>query len=107
MRKLPTVRTALKHVVETLIPNGQGYIVNIESQDFPTPKIQVVAQGMVDRSHDCGLTVHLPFDIDSGQNENFMRFMEVDLSVELQQKDVDGIPCYYANSARITSMPIE
>ncbi len=45
---------------------------------------------MIDESDSNGLSVHLPFDIDSGQHENHLRFLELELSAAVHRKDVDG-----------------
>lgn len=97
MIKFPRVRSALQYTVVELIPSEHGYIINIERSDTDGPRLQVVAQGMIDGSDSNGLSVHLPFDIDSGQHENHLRFLELDLSVVVHGQDVDGIPCFYAN----------
>ncbi len=67
------------------------------AQRLGYPRLQVVAQGMIDGSDSNVLSVHLPFDIDSGQHENHLRFLELELSVAVHRKDTDGIPCFYAN----------
>lgn len=97
MVRFPTVRSALNYIVTRVIPIEHGYIVNVKSNDSQVPRLQVVALGMIEGTRQNGLAVHLPFDIDSGQHENHLRFLELDLSVPVNQKDVDGIPCFYAN----------
>ena len=95
MIKFSSVRSALNYIVAELIPSEHGYIVNIEAADTDGPRLQVVAQGMIEESANNGLSVHLPFDIDSGQHENHLRFLELDLSVTVHRRDVEGIPCFY------------
>ncbi len=97
MIKFSSVRSALHYTACELIPSEHGYIINIEGSDTEYPRLQVVAQGMIDGSDSDGLSVHLPFDIDSGQHENHLRFLELELSAAVLRKDVDGIPCFYAN----------
>ncbi len=107
MIKFSTVRSALQYTVAELIPLEHGYIINVEAARSRVPKLQVVAQGMIEESCENGLSVHLPFDIDSGQHEHHLRFLELDLSVDVHRKDADGIPCFYANFGLTSTMPTE
>ena len=97
MIEFPTIRSGLAYVVDNLVSHGLGYIVNIERIDTRHQLIQVVAQGMIEFNNENGLSVHLPFDIDSGQHKYLLRFFELDLSVEVKQQDFGNIPCFYAN----------
>ncbi len=107
MIKFSSVRSALHYTVMELIPSEHGYIINIEGSDTEYPRLQVVAQGMIDGSDSNGLSVHLPFDIDSGQHENHLRFLELELAAAVHRKDVDGIHASMPTLEQTTNTPIE
>jgi len=58
--------------------------------------VQVVALGMVQKNETLGLTLHLPYDKESGQHEQLERFVDLELAVDFQRQDFNGIPCYLA-----------
>jgi len=74
MIEFPSIPSGLAYVVDNLVSKGRGYIVNIKRTGTRGPLLQVVAQGMIEINDENGMSLHLPFDIDSGPNGYLLRF---------------------------------
>jgi hypothetical protein len=58
--------------------------------------LQVIALGMIDGGGGLGLSVHLPFDPESGESDSLARFLESEPAAETHHYQFQGIPCFYA-----------
>lgn len=92
------IREALRHTVDTLIPAGHAYIINVRGPREIFRKrsncFQLVAETMVYRTREFGLTVHLPFDPSHGVSDTLLRFMEWPLRHFFDRYMWQGIPCF-------------
>ncbi len=92
------IREALRHTVDTLIPAGHAYIIDGRGPWEISRKrsncFQVVAETMVYRNREFGLTVHLPFDPSHGVSGSLLRFMEWPLRHFFDRYMWQGIPCF-------------
>lgn len=92
------IREALRHTVDTLIADGHAYIIDVRGPREIFRKrsncFQVVAETMVYRNREFGLTVHLPFDPSHGVSDTLLRFMEWPLRHVFDRYMWQGIPCF-------------
>jgi len=92
------IREALRHTVDTLIPGGHAYIIDVRGPREIFRKrsncFQVVAETMVYRNREFGLMVHLPFDPSNGVSGTLLRFMEWPLRHFFDRYMWQGIPCF-------------
>lgn len=93
-----TMEMAFRYVVKKLISINHAYIINIlgplEHAANQATTVQVVAQELIFEDGECGLTLHLPFDFESGTSQEFIRFLGTDFSTVCDKCDFDGIPCF-------------
>ncbi len=98
MRRFNNPPEALDYIVETLIPDQSGYIVNgvgpAEAGTDHAATVQVVDQNKVYGDGEYGLTIHLPFDPDSATHESFGLFQKFPRRGEFDDVASDGIPCF-------------
>jgi hypothetical protein len=95
-----TVRAAVDFAVENLIAKRHGYIINVLGSEQAAvgraATLQVVAQDMITGDGEAGLSVHLPFDPQSGQFNSLVRFLDAELATPISEYQFRGIPCLFA-----------
>ena len=99
-RSFDSIPAALYFTVNLLIAHGHSFIINVlgpkEAEAGDAATVQVVAQGLVFGDGESGLTLHLPFDILSGEFEHLVEFLDMDASILFAEYRFKGIPCFVA-----------
>jgi hypothetical protein len=98
METFSSIPEALAFTIDKLIPAGRTYFIDVRgpreiSHDQPNC-FQVVAETMVYRNRNLGLTVHLPFTPSAGISDELLRFLESPLRYFFDRYVWDGIPCF-------------
>jgi hypothetical protein len=92
------IEEALRFVADRLIPRRRAYIVNVrgpsEIAESHAATVQVVAENMVYKNGEVGLTIHLPFDPSSGEFRHLAEFLGTDLTEYCDEYKQDDIPCF-------------
>ena len=93
-----SIEEALQHVVDRVIPERHGYIINVrgpnEIIESHAATVQVVAENMVYENGEVGLTIHLPFDPSWGEFRHLVEFVGSDFEEYCDEYKYDGIPCF-------------
>lgn len=98
--RFDNLEDALHFVVIHLVPKRHSYIINVRGPNeiarSSAATVQIVAENMVFKNGDAGLTVHLPFDPASGEFQHLVEFLGTDLELKdyCYEYTYDGIPCF-------------
>jgi hypothetical protein len=87
-----------------LIDRGHRYIINVrgpkEVKSSEAATIQVVPAYSVYDDGELGMTVHMPFDPESGTFGELVRFLDTQGHEDFDEYRHDGIPCFAINLGR-------
>ena len=100
MERFNSIRAALNFTVENLVAKQHGYIINVlgseQAEAGRAATLQVVAQDMITGDGESGLSMHLPFDPQSGQFDSLIRFLDAELATPISEYQFRGFPCFFA-----------
>jgi hypothetical protein len=100
IERFDNIRAALDFTVENLVAARHGYVISVlgseQAKAGRAATLQVVAQDMITGDGEPGLSVHLPFDAQSGQFDALVRFLDTELATRISECIWRGIPCFYA-----------
>lgn len=97
-RRFKNPPAALDYAVDSLIPKGQGFIINVigpaEEITDHAATVQIVDQNKAYGDGEFGLVLHLPFDPESATQESYGLFKAFAQHVVFDDVSAGGIPCY-------------
>jgi hypothetical protein len=98
MRRFKDPPAALDYVVDSLIPKGIGFVINMigpaEAITDHAATVQIVDQNKAYEDGQNGITLYLPFDPQSATHESFELFMAFSRQVAFDEFEWDGIPIF-------------